>query len=70
MDLFRWKSQPKDERPPLQGSGDQLEGWSGVFPIRYCSPVVPPSDPPQGGSVIARPPRPQVDYRLIGEDQR
>ena len=73
MGLFSRKSQPKDERPPLQGYGDNLQGSAGetsLFPVYYRSPVVPPSDPPQGGSVIARPPRPQVDYRLIGEDQR
>lgn len=53
MNWFRRKAQPKDERPPLEGYGEQLEGYSGVFPVRYRSPVVPPSDPPQGGSVIA-----------------
>lgn len=29
MGLFSQKSPPKDERPPLQGYGDQLEGYSG-----------------------------------------
>lgn len=78
------EAQPKDERPPLQGYGDQLEGSTGEaspFPVYYRSPVVPPSDPPQGGSVIARgpranlgiitsydePPRPRVDPDLIGD---
>lgn len=72
--LFRGRRQEtKDERPPLQGYGDQLEGYSDKE-----------SNPPQGGSVIAhpllkrpsnpeldvvygKPPRPRVDRRLIGD---
>lgn len=110
MSWFSRKSQPKDERPPLQGYGEQLEGSTGEnLPVSPYTgePYDPawgyrtgggqsnrallklmksleesiPSDPPQGGSVIARgpranpdiitsyddPPRPRVDPDLIGK---
>lgn len=70
---------PKDERPPLQGYGDNLQGSEGEespFPVHYRSPVVsahpllnrPPN--PALDIVYGKPPRPSVDYRLIGKDQR
>lgn len=64
MSWFR-KSQPKDERPPLQGYGDNLQGSTG--------------EETQGGqsnrallrlmkSVEERlPPEPRVDPDLIGD---
>lgn len=78
MSWFRRKSQPKDERPPLEGYGEQLGGYSGVFPVRYRSPVVPahPSQEecifPLGRSGVQPycPPAPRVDRKLIGLDQR
>jgi hypothetical protein len=67
------EAQPKDERPPLGGYGDQLEGWSGMFPISYRSPVVPvhpllnrPSNPALD-VVYGKVPCPRVDPELIGD---
>lgn len=78
MSWFRRKAQPKDERPPLQGYGELLDGYSGVFPVHYRSPVVTDEQVqeesifPLGRSGVQpyRPPSPRVDRRLIGEDQR
>lgn len=76
LPMWKKKAQPKDEHPPLQGHGERLEGYSGIFPVRYRSPVVPahsllnrPSNPALD-IVYGRPPCPRVDPRLIGEDQR
>jgi hypothetical protein len=76
------EAQPKDERPPLQGYGDQLEGGQGeeVNPpqggsviARYRSPVVSANPllnrPPNPALdiVYGKPPRPRVDPDLIGD---
>ncbi len=55
----RGESVPKDERPPLQGFGDQLEGEEEgkrmMRKVYYRSPVVP---------------APRIDERLIGKEYR
>jgi hypothetical protein len=82
--FWQEESQPKDEHP-MQEVWDEL-GASEELPvspltglphdpklIEYGFPLGRSGVvyvPPQGGSVIARPPMPLVDPKLIGKDQR
>jgi hypothetical protein len=66
---FKLKAQPKDERPPLQGYGDNLQGSEGEDGYFWCEcgELVKEGNVHICLDPLLSLPRPRVDPDLIGD---